>query len=234
MKDSKKDAPAIIIMAKIPREGSVKTRLRPFLNDAQCTELAVYFLQDTFAKAAKISAHLIVAFTPTEGLKKLENLLPKGAILVKQTGKNLGERMNSAFTFAEAKGFSPIVMIGTDSPNFPSEYLTEALKLFENPQAEIVLGATADGGYYLIALRQTSAKIFENVEWSSPETFTQTAKNALEIFGAKPSEIPFWYDVDTPDDLKRLFDDFSQSKDFAESAPETARWLENNRKLFES
>ena len=141
MKNSKKFAPVIIIMAKVPREGSVKTRLRPFLNDVQCAELAVYFLKDAVVKAARITPNLIVAFTPNDGAKEIEKLIPKDVILVKQTGKNLGERMNSAFAFAEAKGFSPILMIGTDSPNFSSEYLTEALNLFEDLKTKIVLGA---------------------------------------------------------------------------------------------
>ena len=233
MNNSKNLVPAIIIMAKVPCEGSVKTRLRPFLTDAQCAELAVCFLRDTFTKAAKITTNLIVALTPNDGAKELEKLLPKGAIFVTQTGKNLGERMTSAFAFAEAKGFSPLVMIGTDSPNFPSENFAETLDLFKNPQTEIVLGATTDGGYYLVALRRAAAEIFENVGWSSPKTFAQTAENARFFFGAKPSKISAWYDVDTPDDLKKLFDDYSRNKNFTETAPETARWLENNRKLFE-
>lgn len=219
---------AIVIMAKVPRKGLVKTRLKPVLNDEQCAELSIRFLKDAVNKVQKITPNLIVAFAPADGRKELENLLPEGVILTEQKGNDLGERMNSAFEFAEARGFSPVIMIGTDSPDLPPEHIISAIELFKEDQTNIVLGAAKDGGYYLIGLRNATNNIFENVEWSSAKTYEQTAENARRIFACEPAEIPIWYDVDTPEDLKILRGEFLKDENFTKIAPETAKWMTEN------
>jgi uncharacterized protein len=225
--------PVIVIMAKVPRKGTVKTRLQPFLSVEQCVKLSICFLKDTFAKAKKITPNVIVAFAPADGRNEIENFLSADAILIDQKGNYLGERMNSAFEFAEEKGFSPVIMIGTDSPDFPPEYLESAIEAFENKETKIVLGAANDGGYYLIGMRNKTDGIFENVEWSSPDTFAQTAANVRRIFNVEPVEIKSWYDVDTPEDLKVLLDAFLTNEPFCAAAPNTAKWLEANKHILD-
>lgn len=229
-----KQNPVIIIMAKVPRLGTVKTRLRPILSEVQCVELAVCFLKDTVGKAMKISENIIVAFSPADGKNELEVLLPNHLILIEQHGNDLGERMQSAFQFAENKGFSPMIMIGTDSPNVPPKFLENAIDVFEKDEAQIVLGGTKDGGYYLIGLRNWADGLFENVEWSSEKTFRETAEKARKILGCEPLQIHSWYDVDTPQDLKILFQEYLENNNFKQTAPNTAQWLEKNRNLFGS
>ncbi len=224
----KKLNPAIVIMAKIPRKSLVKTRLKPVLNDEQCADLASCFIKDAVNKVQKITPNLIVAFAPADGRKELENLLPEGVILTEQKGNDLGERMNSAFEFAEAKDFSPVIMIGTDSPDLPPEHIISAIELFKDDQTKIVLGAAKDGGYYLIGLRTATSKIFENVEWSSSKTYKQTVENAWRIFACEPAEIPIWSDVDTPEDLENLRREFLKNENFTKIAPETAKWMTEN------
>lgn len=219
-------------MAKFPRKGLVKTRLKPFLTDEQCVELSICFLQDTVNKAKKITPNLIVAFSPADDRNELKKLLPDDIILTEQKGNDLGERMNSAFEFAEAKGFSPVIMIGTDSPTFPPKFINSAIEFFKNVETKIVLGAAKDGGYYLIGLRNAANEIFENVEWSSAETYEQTAENARRIFACEPAQIPVWYDVDTPEDLKILRDEFMKNEHFRKIAPETTKWMTANTKVF--
>jgi uncharacterized protein len=225
--------PAIVIMAKVPRQGTVKTRLKPVLTDEQCVELSICFLKDAVNKAKKITPNLIVAFSPADGRNEIENLLPEVEILIEQKGNDLGKRMNAAFEFTEAKHFSPIIIIGTDSPDLPPEFINSAIELFKNDTTKFVLGAAKDGGYYLIGVRNPVDGIFENVEWSSAKTFAQTVKNARRIFACDVAEIPVWYDVDTPEDLKSLRDEFMKNENFAEIAPETAKWLKENKKFSE-
>lgn len=225
--------PAVIIMAKVPRLGIVKTRLKPFLNDLQCVELSVCFLQDTVQKANKITENIIVSFTPNDGRNEIEKLLPEDIILTEQIGENLGERMQSAVEFADNKRFSPIVVIGTDSPTFPSDFLQKSINLLEQNQTEIVIGASDDGGYYLIGFKKSVVGIFENVEWSSEKTLTHTIENAKNILGVEPLQITSWYDVDTSEELKKLFLEYLENKDFKMIAPKTFEWLDNNRNLFD-
>jgi uncharacterized protein len=229
-----KQNPAIIIMAKVPRIGTVKTRLLPVLNELQCVELSICFLQDAVKKAKTISSNVIVAFSPPDGKNELETLLQENVLLTEQRGTDLGERMQSAFEFAENKGFSPMIMIGTDSPNFPPEFLQMAIDAFENEGTKCVLGGTKDGGYYLIGLRNRTDGLFANVEWSSENTFRQTAENALRLFGSEPFQIPDRFDVDTPADLKKLLQEYLENKDFRKIAPNTTEWLENRGTLFMS
>lgn len=228
-----KHNPVVIIMAKVPRAGQVKTRLQPFLNELQCVELAVCFLKDTALKAEKVSENIIVAYSPDGGQNELEQLLAENIILTKQIGENLGERMQSAIDFAEKKSFSPIIVIGTDSPTFPPEYLQQSINLIENHQAEVVIGASEDGGYYLIGFRNSVKGIFENVEWSSEKTLAQTVENAKKLLAVEPTTIRPWYDVDTPAELKILYNELSQKGEVNLIAPNTASWLENNRNLFD-
>ena len=221
-------------MAKVPRPGLVKTRLRPVLSDAQCVELATCFLKDTVSKAQTISENIILAFSPADGKNELEVLLPDKLIMIEQQGNDLGERMQSAFQFAENKGFSPIIMIGTDGPTLPPDFIRQAFRSFENKHTKSVLGGTKDGGYYLIGLRQWTDGLFKNVEWSSEKTFRETAENARKILGCEPLQIRSWYDVDTPQDLKMLFEEYLENNNFKQAAPNTAQWLEKNRRLFGS
>jgi len=232
--NSNKFNPVIIVMAKVPRVGQVKTRLRPFLNDYQCAELAICFLKDTVAKTKSVSQNVIVAFTPADGGNEIGNLLPGGTVLIKQEGNDLGERLASAIKFGEDKNFDSIIVIGTDSPTLPPDYIKAAIKLFRKKQTRIVLGAAKDGGYYLIGLRESATGIFENVEWSSEKVFEQTAASARKIYGCEPTEIPVWYDVDTPNDLAFLYGEFLENKNFFAAAPETANWLKENKNLFDS
>jgi uncharacterized protein len=211
---------AIIIMAKVPEAGKVKTRLQPFLTPAQSAELADCLLQDTINKAKSFRNKLIIAYSPPEKSNFFERF--DDLNLVVQIGENLGERMFNAFDFTFASDLDSVVMIGTDSPTFPPEFIEKAFEYLQ--QNEAVLGATEDGGFYLIGLRKSDKRIFENVEWSSAKTFEQTKNNLLKI-GFDLAELPVWYDIDNSADLLRLDDEFSQSETAQKTARETFRWL---------
>lgn len=208
----------IIIMAKVPLAGTVKTRLMPILSAKKCAEIAECFLQDTINKANSLEYQTIIAYSPPENrnyFDKFQNLN-----LMVQTGKNLGEKMFNAFQFVKNSGVDSIVMIGTDSPTFPNTFLHQGFEILE--QKDAVLGKTEDGGYYLIGLKKIDKRIFENVEWSSENTFEQTKKN-LEKLGFSCGETPIWYDVDEPNDLEKLL----QDEYLQQFAPMTFEWLKS-------
>ena len=212
---------AIIIMTKVPVAGKVKTRLSPQFPAEQSAMLAECFLRDTVCKAKSLENNLIIAYSPVGKLNVLQEILPEQKTFIEQKGANLGARMFHAFEFAFAQNLNSVVMIGTDSPTLPEKFIAQA---FENlSESEAVLGKTTDGGFYLIGLRKVIKEIFEAVEWSSPKTFEQTARN-IENLNLKLSLLPNWYDVDTPDDLKRLKKDLSKNPSIA---PKTFEFLEN-------
>lgn len=223
---------AVIIMAKVPIAGAVKTRLEPFLSPEKCAELAAAFLQDAEIKAKSICENTILAYTPGDRKNVLENTLRREHKFVEQTGATLGERMANAFEFAFARCSGAVVMIGTDSPSFPAEFVERAFELLEI-DSDLVLGKAKDGGFYLIGGREIHSELFANVEWSSAAVFEQTKKNA-ERLKLRWREIPVWYDVDTPDDLLFLRDEMAGDEQARQCAPATFSWLKRNARLFKA
>jgi hypothetical protein len=217
--------PAIIVMVKAPLPGFAKTRLA--LSEAAASSLALCFLQDVVSAARRIVPNLIVAFTPRDGRAFLQNHLPDNLLWIEQSGDGLGERMDSAIAHATKLDFNPVIVLGADSPTLPLAFIEDAIQSLAEGDADVVLGPTTDGGYYLVGLRKPVADLFRNVEWSRPTVFEQTVRNINEL-NLKLTLLPEWYDVDTPDDLVRLRHELNSSEQARNLAPATHRWLEDN------
>jgi uncharacterized protein len=213
---------AIVIMAKFPEPGKVKTRLQPFITPNDSAQLAMCFLKDTVNKAKYVSDNVIISFSPVEKSVEFNELFSENILFFAQTGNDLGERMLSAFRFAFEQKFTSVVMIGTDSPTFPTEFLLKAFEHLE--KSEAVIGETTDGGFYLIGLNRLYNNAFKDIEWSSEKTFEQTKSNFFRL-GIKYSEIPVWYDVDTQHDLEKL----NKDKLLQEVAPFTFKYFEEKK-----
>ncbi|MDQ6788481.1 MAG: TIGR04282 family arsenosugar biosynthesis glycosyltransferase [Acidobacteriota bacterium] len=224
----------IIIMAKVPRAGNVKTRLQPFLSSEECRALAEAFLFDAINKVRKVCDELVIAFAPSDEKNYFDRFETCGdLILIEQKGADLGERMASAFEFAVSADLGKaIVMIGTDSPTFPIEFAEQAFSDLET-RAEIVLGKSDDGGFYLIGLKKIFSTLFDGIEWSSAKVFEQITANVEKLKISRFELISGWYDVDTFTDLRRLRDEFSDAKAARKNAPATYRWTLENAGIFE-
>ncbi len=212
-------------MAKVPRAGNVKTRLQPFLTPERATDFAACLMCDTIEKVKNLKNQLVIAYSPRNEREFFNRFSLSETLFVEQKGSDLGEKMFNTFAFAFGQNADSAVMIGTDSPTFPGEFIEEAFTYLETFDA--VLGKTSDGGFYLIGLRRLRVEIFENVEWSSPRTFKQTKEN-IERAGLKLKEMPEWYDVDEPADLEKLREDFAQNEISRLTAPKTFEWLGAN------
>ncbi|MEP6900961.1 MAG: TIGR04282 family arsenosugar biosynthesis glycosyltransferase [Actinomycetota bacterium] len=217
---------AIIIMAKVPQAGNVKTRLQNILSPEDCESLAESFLKDAVNKANSACKNVFIAFFPRAEIQKIKKILPDESNFIEQTGENLGEKMYNAFQFLFEQKADSIVMIGTDSPTFPFDYIEQAFEFLET-NSEVVLGRTEDGGFYLIGLRILRPEIFENVVWSSPKTFEQVFENIrnLKLY---LRETPGWYDVDEEQDLILLKKEIMNNQNARRRAPQTFEWLKQN------
>jgi rSAM/selenodomain-associated transferase 1 len=218
---------ALIIMAKAPLAGTVKTRLQPALAAEQCAELAACFLRDTINKANSLeNQSLIIAYSPAGETDYFKQFARPKTSLVEQQGDNLGEKMFSAFEFAFRQNAEMAVMIGTDSPTFPVDFIEQAFEFLET-NSDAALGKTADGGFYLIGLRRVDARIFDGVRWSTAKTFSQVRENILKLNWLW-REVPAWYDVDEPSDLEQLKREFLHDHIAQKRAPHTSQWLARN------
>jgi len=224
--------PVCIVMVKAPRPGAVKTRLVPPLSGTDAASLAACFAQDAVGGARRVLQQVIVAYAPDDGRRALEELLPhKDLLWHEQQGDDLGARLADAVRDASARGFSPIIIIGADSPTLPRSFIERAIKSLAANNSDIALAPTDDGGYCLVGLRRLTDGLFQNVRWSTPLAYQQTADNAA-ISHLRLLRLPRWYDVDTFSDLLRLRDELLTDEAARESAPHTHKWLLAHDPLF--
>jgi hypothetical protein len=192
---------ALIIFAKAPIPGKVKTRLCPPLDEEEAASLHGSLVLDAIERTKGLQGvSLYVAGTPDldhpffkvlEG-RYVANLLP-------QRGPDLGLRMRQAMQDAFDQGAKDVLLTGTDLPTLPRANLVEALTLIK--KHDVVLGPTTDGGYYLIGLRKMVPDLFQGIAWSTASVFAETKKK-IEAAGLSLGLLPECRDVDTLDDLK--------------------------------
>lgn len=214
-----------VVMVKAPRAGAVKTRLVPPLTGSEAASLAAAFARDTVDLVRRVVSETVVAYAPDDGRATLEALLEdEGLLWLAQRGEDLGARIESAAAFAFESSRGPVVVVGTDSPTLPPTFVERAVASLSAGEADVALGPTEDGGYYLVGLRENFEGLFRNVEWSTPRAYRQTASNAARL-GLRVLELPRWYDVDTGADLLRLRDDLLSGEEARTRAPHTREWL---------
>jgi uncharacterized protein len=216
--------PVVIVMVKAPTPGFVKTRLVPPLTAEEASGAAACFAQDTVASVRRVVADVLVAYTPSGGRAVLEPLLPNGLHWAEQRGRDLGERLEAVVGHADGLGFKPLLVTGADSPTLPASFVETARDALAKGDADVALGPTADGGYYLVGLRAPAPGLFRGVAWSTPLAYRQTADNAARL-GLRLLELPQWYDVDGPSDLVRLRDEMFADEEARARAPATYHWL---------
>ena len=193
---------ALIMFAKRPVPGRVKTRLSPPLSPGEAAELYRCMLLDLLAKGGALAGVDPWLFhePDAEAAPFFAEVAP-GMPCAPQDGTDLGERMANAFRRL-ATGYGGIAIIGTDLPDLPMAYVEEAFRRLDAGEADAVLGPADDGGYYLVAMGELHAELFRDVPWSSEEVLATTLARAEEA-GIAVSLLPVWHDVDTVDDLQR-------------------------------
>jgi rSAM/selenodomain-associated transferase 1 len=194
---------ALTVMAKAPRPGTVKTRLSPPLLPAQAAALNVCFLRDTTENLAMVAAGKgisggaagLVSYTPIGDESLFEGLLPTGFGLVAQRGDRFGERLLAAAEDILVCGYNSVCLIDSDSPTVPTSAYQTAISELAREGDRIVLGPAADGGYYLIGMKQPHAAVFVDISWSTDRVADETRARA-QAAGIEVVELPLWYDVD--------------------------------------
>lgn len=206
---------ALAVMAKAPRPGKVKTRLQPPLTAEEAAALNVCFLQDTAESLAVVAAEGgargVVCYTPVGDEAMFAGLLPAGFMLVPQRGDGFGERLQLAVEDMLACGFGAVCLIDSDSPTMPASALREAVRALAAPGDRVVLGGSADGGYYLIGLKAAHREPFEAITWSTPSVFEETVRQVRGA-GLELIELPTWYDVDEAVTLAMLEDELLEGR----------------------
>jgi glycosyltransferase A (GT-A) superfamily protein (DUF2064 family) len=140
--------------------------------------------------------------------------------LICQRGDSLGERLDNLLADTLAGSRPGAVVIDSDSPTLPAGYILQAFE--QLAAADIVIGPTLDGGYYLIGMKKCYPKLLRQVRMSTPQVLSDTLA-LVQSIGASVALLPAWYDVDTAADLRKLYTEASGLTDGI--AQHTRRWL---------
>jgi rSAM/selenodomain-associated transferase 1 len=193
---------ALIVIAKRPSPGQTKTRLTPPLTAAQAAGLYECFLLDTLALVRSMpEVHPAIAYLPGDARDYFAALAPDFE-LVPQEGAGLGERLDCALTHFLDRGWGRVAIMNSDGPTLPATHLTRAFSALQQG-ADVVLGPSDDGGYYLIGVTRPAPRLLREVQMSTPRVLRDTLTLAAEE-GLKVELLPSWYDVDGAADLARL------------------------------
>jgi hypothetical protein len=214
----------LVIMAKAPRPGAVKTRLAPSLSPAAVTAFYCCLLDDTLALAWSLGDVEIAIMCPESDVNELARLAgtqlaSKAASVVAQKGDGLAAGLTSVFAhFAEGRQ-RRVIAFNSDSPHLPRSVLEDA---FETLAAhDVVVGPTHDGGYYLVGAKASHPTLFadDGLGTSSALERLLSRIRALELSVGFTD--PF-YDIDVEGDLTRLAAELQLAPT---RAPRTAVWL---------
>lgn len=195
------DRALLIIFAKEPAPGQVKTRLSPPLPPALTAELYHCFLKDVLAEMAGLPGiDTALAHDPPFARDFFASLAPPGVKLVAQAGAGLGHRLSEAVAWGFAQGHPAVLLRNSDSPDLPGAYVREGREVLLRGRADVVLGPCPDGGYYLVGLSRPCPELFHDIAWSTAAVLPQTLARA-EHLGLTVHLLPLWPDIDTFDEL---------------------------------
>ncbi len=219
------NAEKIVIFTRYPEPGTTKTRLIPVLGREGAAHLQRRMTEDTIARVhtLKTKTPYTIEIRYDGGSEKLmRNWLGNGVEYHFQVGRDLGERLQRAFTKSFNDGAERVVIIGSDSPDIPLTFLQRALDALA--ACDCVVGPAPDGGYYLIGFRKRGffTDIFHNINWGTSSVFAETLniiKNTHHTFHL----LPLWYDIDTISDLKYFA---QRNKRDKHSASKTSAFIE--------
>ena len=209
----------LVIMAKAPRPGAVKTRLAPSLSPAAVAAFYCCLLDDTLALARSLADVEVAIMCPDTDVNELAQLVGSEASVVAQNGEGLAAGLTSVFArFAEDQQ-RRVIAFNSDSPHLPSSVLEGA---FETLVAhDVVVGPTHDGGYYLVGAKASYPTLFANDGMGSSSALERLLSRIRTLGLSVDLAEPF-YDIDVADDLTRLAAELRLAP---ARAPRTAGWL---------
>lgn len=210
---------ALVIMAKAPKPGVVKTRLAQRLPLAAVVELYRCLLDDTMALARSLGDVDVAIMCPASDVEDLSRAVGDSIPIVPQSGDGLAAGLTSVFAHFAADGRRRIVAFNSDSPHLPASILKSAFRALA--QSDVVVGPTHDGGYYLVGATASHPGLFAGDGLGTTNAY-EALLGRVQALGLSVSLTDPFYDIDVADDLSRLA---GELQSVPERAPKTAQWL---------
>jgi rSAM/selenodomain-associated transferase 1 len=195
---------ALLVFARAPETGKAKTRLIPALGAAGAAALHAGLVEQTLRMVGMLKVDVQLWCHPDTQQPFFRYCAERfGVSLHAQRGDDLGERMAKALGTALWE-YDHVVLIGTDCPTLAASDLADAFAALADG-ADVVFGPAADGGYYLVGLRQPAPTLFADIDWGSERVLAQTQARAHAL-GLGTRLLAIHRDLDTPADLQELQD----------------------------
>jgi uncharacterized protein len=217
----------LVIMAKAPKPGKVKTRLAQCLPPPAVTALYRCLLDDTMTLAQSVGNVEVAIMCPASDVDDLARLAGNSARVVAQTGEGLAAGLTSVFAHFAATGQQRIIAFNSDSPHLPASVLQRAFETLAT--CDVVIGPTHDGGYYLVGAKATHPGLF-NGDGMGTSSALETLLERILVQGLSVRLADPFYDIDVASDLIRLDEELRLSPP---RAPRTAAWLAQWREVVE-
>lgn len=191
----------LLIFLKYPTPGRVKTRLAESLGAEAASAVYRACVELTLERLTPLRHETVLCIDPPGAVGRARRWLGSGWAFQPQRGGTLGERLAQATASSFAEGAAPVVVIGTDSPWLDAGRVEAAFDALT--RAELVLGPTEDGGYYLVGCSRAAPELFAGIAWSTSGVLAQTLAKAGAL-GLSVERLPTGYDVDRLTDLHRF------------------------------
>ena len=202
---------SLLIFARLPVAGKVKTRLAPRYSPEESLELHRALLSDSLdlvRRAASSASAAPFLYLSENGALDAELASRLGPICpALQRGSDLGERLARAFQERFAAGSRRVVILGSDSPHLPQERILRAFEALEKD--EVVVGPARDGGYYLIGASRLHPELYRQIPWGTAQVYRETVRRARRN-GIPIASLPAWDDVDLPESVTALWKEILQ------------------------
>jgi len=214
----------LVIMAKAPRLGGVKTRLATMLSAEAVTAFYCCLLEDTLALARSLGDVQVAVMCPDSDANELARLAGNETSVVAQKGEGLAAGLTSVFAhFSEGQRTNAlqrrVIAFNSDSPHLPRSVLEDAFETLAGH--DVVVGPTHDGGYYLVGAKASHPTLFAGDGMGTSSAFERLLARARALELSVGFAAPF-YDIDVADDLTRLAEELRLAP---ARAPRTAAWL---------
>lgn len=220
------DTCTLVIMAKAPRPGTVKTRLTRNLPVLEVTDLYRRLLADTIALGKSLDGVEVALMCPESDAEDLARATGNSVSVVPQNGGGLAAGLNSVFAHFSSAGAGRIVAFNSDTPHLPASFLESAFRALTS--CDVVVGPTHDGGYYLVGAKASHPGLFVADSMGTMNAYEALLARVRDLNLSFKLIDPF-YDIDELADLGLLADELLRNPG---KAPQTAEWfLARTRKV---
>ncbi|MFB6259060.1 MAG: TIGR04282 family arsenosugar biosynthesis glycosyltransferase [Flavobacteriales bacterium] len=197
-----KERELLMIFARNPEKGKVKTRLAKSIGEENALKVYLELMEHTARTVRPLDMDKVVHYT--DSLTGNDPLNRSYLYKALQSEGGLGDRMATAFRDAFSKGYERVVIIGTDCYELTTDLLRQAFQALRNDQ-DVVLGPAADGGYYLLGMTQFIERLFRDKPWGTSDVLLDSLVDLREL-EFQYHLLPTLTDVDEESDLGSLRD----------------------------